>query len=333
MMDYGELLILDVGHGNCSIIKHGDTAIIIDAPGRPIISEVLEELKIKRIKAILISHADSDHLSGAIPILMNSERPVESIYVNPDKRNTDCWTEFRIAVHEARTKMSTNIITSLNSSNSTLTLNDTAVNVLFPNPEMCLATNNGTHIDGIKLNPNSMSAVISIEHLGERVCLLTADTNTHSLETMIAEDIDLKAPLLVFPHHGGHAGAGAENREFARNLVSTVQPRVVIFSIGRGLHGTPKPEIMKGAREALSHKQPYIACTQLSKHCCADAPKSTNQKINKNSDGIRKNSCCAGTIVFPLQKGGIDQLLENLTSHHQSFITSELPTPLCKRNH
>ena len=75
-MDCSELIILDVGHGNCSVVKHGTQAIIIDAPGKPIVARVLDELGITSIHALLISHADSDHLSGAIPILLNTDRPV-----------------------------------------------------------------------------------------------------------------------------------------------------------------------------------------------------------------------------------------------------------------
>lgn len=331
-MDCGELIILDVGHGNCAIIKHGDEAIIVDAPGRPVVAKVLDELKIKSIHALLISHADSDHLSGAIPILMNADRPVRQVYVNPDLRKTKSWRDFRIAAGDARKNQGTAIYPSIHINQpQTLKLFDTTLRILHPTPEMCLATNEGEHTDGVRLDPNSMSAVVLIEHNGESVCLLAADSGRHSLDAMLDEEKDLRAPVLVFPHHGGHTSVAADNKAFARDLVSAVQPKLVIFSLGRGSHGTPRPEIVAGTREAISIQKPYIACTQLSKNCAVAPPSQGDRKLVKHSEGLSKNHCCAGTIVFPLSDDGIEIMMGELSEHHGKFVTSELPKALCRR--
>ncbi|HGM6963942.1 MBL fold metallo-hydrolase [Pseudomonas aeruginosa] len=331
-MDCGELIILDVGHGNCTIIKHGDEAIIIDAPGRPVVAKVLDELKIKSVHALLLSHADSDHLSGAIPILMNPDRPVRQVYVNPDLRKTKSWFQFRIAAGDARKNRGTAIYPSLNIDQpQNLALSNTTLRILHPTPEMCLATNEGEHTDGVKLDPNSMSAVIIVEHNGESVCLLAADSGRHSLDMMLVEKIDLRAHVLVFPHHGGHLGGTADNRTFARDLVSAVQPKLVLFSLGRGSHGTPRPEIIAGTREAISTQPPYIACTQLSKNCSDALPSQANRKLVKHSEGFLKNQCCAGTLVFPLSDNGIEVMMGELSNHHGKFVASELPKALCRR--
>lgn len=330
-MAYSELIILDVGHGNCAIIKHGDEAIIIDAPGRPVVTKALDDLKIKSIHALLISHADSDHLSGAIPILMNPNRPVRLVYVNPDLRKTDSWHQFRIAAGDARRNQGTMVNSSLNVDNPyNLTLANTSLRILHPTPEMCLATNEGVHIDGIKLDANSMSAVVLVEQNGEGVCLLAADSGRHSLDIMLSEKRDLRAQVLVFPHHGGHTGT-VDNRAFAKDLVSAVQPKLILFSLGRGLHGTPRPEVISGAREAITAQTPYIACTQLSKNCAVTLPNQANRKLVKPSEGFSKNHCCAGTIVFPLSDDGVGIMMGELNEYHGKFVASELPKALCRR--
>ena len=57
MMTLPELIILDVGHGGCAILKDTNDAVIIDcAPGSTLI-ETLDHLKIREISSILISHA------------------------------------------------------------------------------------------------------------------------------------------------------------------------------------------------------------------------------------------------------------------------------------
>lgn len=327
-----ELIILDVGHGNCTIIKHGDEAIIIDAPGRPVVAKVLDELKIKSVRALLISHADSDHLSGAIPILMNPDRPVRQVYVNPDLRKTKSWHQFRIAAGDARKNQGTAVYPSLHVDQpQSLTLSNTTLRILHPTPEMCLATTGGEHTDGVRLDANSMSAVVLIEHNGEQVCLLAADSGRHSLNIMLSENRDLRAQVLVFPHHGGHTGIATDNRSFAKDLVTAVQPKLVLFSLGRGSHGTPRPEIVAGTREAVSAQQPYIACTQLSKSCADSLPSQADRKLVKHSEGFSKNHCCAGTIVLPLSDDGVEIMIGELNEHHGKFVVSELPKALCRR--
>lgn len=332
-MDCGELILVDVGHGNCAIIKHGTEAIIIDAPGRPIVAKVLDDLGITSIHALLISHADSDHLSGAIPILMNPLRPVKHVYVNPDDRDTSSWYQFRVAAADARKVRGTAVHASLNIDDpQNFSLSGTTLEVLHPSPEICLATNGGKHTDGITLDANSMSAVILVQHDGERICLLAADAGRHSLDLMIKDGTNLTAKVLVFPHHGGHVAGTKDSKTFAKDIVSSVQPQLVVFSLGRGVHATPRPEIISGVREAMSGNVPYIACTQISKNCSDAVPGPTARPLNKHSEGLAKNHCCAGTVVLPLKRGGADIVLNELNEHHGKFLTTEVPKALCRKN-
>lgn len=330
-MACSELIILDVGHGNCAIIKNGTDAVIIDAPGRPIVSRVLDELGITSVHALVVSHADSDHLSGTIPILLDPSRLVKAVYVNPDNRKTATWRQFRIAATEARKVRGTLVHTSLNLQDpGEISFSDTKLRVLSPTPEVCLATSDGIHIDGVRNDANTMSAVVLVEHAGENICLLAADSGYQSLENMIQEKANMKAQLLVFPHHGGNVGGASDNKAFAKRLIAAVEPEVVIFSIGRGSHGTPRPEIVSGVREGMSGRSPYIACTQLSKHCAATAPKS-GRLLNKHSEGLVKEACCAGTVTWHLAKDGLKIFTDELNRTHNTFVVNEVPDALCRR--
>jgi competence protein ComEC len=334
-MASSELIILDVGHGNCALIKHGSEAIIIDAPAKPIVARALDELGITSIHSLIISHADNDHLSGAIPLMMNDDRPIQHVYVNPDDRDSAAWHDFRTAVGTVRrSKRGITVHTSLNMEEpQELKINETTLTVLHPSPELCLATTAGVHTDGRRVNANYMSAVVLVEHDGERICLLAADSDKYSLDLMLEEKTNLRAPVLIFPHHGGRAGQNTDNREFAKQLVSAVQPSLVLFSLGRGSHGTPRAEIVLGVREAMAGTVPYIACTQLSRNCCNDSPpsKSPQRLLDKNSDGYAKDNCCAGTISIPLEKKGWETVISSLTMNHGSFVAKEVPGSLCRR--
>ena len=58
MMDSPELIILDVGHGNCALIRDANNVIVVDCPPGGTLAETIENLAIKEILHILISHSD-----------------------------------------------------------------------------------------------------------------------------------------------------------------------------------------------------------------------------------------------------------------------------------
>jgi competence protein ComEC len=332
-MASSELVILDVGHGNCAIVLHDKEAIVIDAPARPVVAQTLDELGVERIHALVVSHADSDHLSGAVPILLDERRPIGHVYVNGDGRTTESWTNFRRALATARklNNSKTAVHPSLSLSNSgEISLAGTTLHILHPQPEMCLAGTGGKDLTGFRVDANNMSAVVLVEHEGERICLLAADSDQRSLSCMIEEKLSLEAPVLVFPHHGGRSGR-RDHLAFARELVGLVKPDVVLFSLGRGAHGTPRPDIVDGVREAMTDRPPYVACTQLSANCADALPIRNAKDLNPRSDGFSKNACCAGTITIKLEQGGLAQLLRDLPLSHGQFVSNHLPKALCRR--
>jgi len=92
--------------------------------------------------------------------------------------------------------------------------------------------------------------------------LLPGDMDWVGLDNLLEACPQPNARVLVFPHHGGTPHGGRE-REFARTHVPGVKPELVLFSIGRGVHNTPRPEIVAGVRAAAPSA--HVMCTQLSK--------------------------------------------------------------------
>ena len=138
---------------------------------------------------------------------------------------------------------------------------------------------------------------------------------------------DVTAPILVFPHHGGRSGSGNVS-DFARELCNLVHPKTVVFSIGRGEHGTPQPDVVETIRQVIPDIR--IACTQLSAHCTTVLPASLPTHLaNKYARGREYGKCCAGTIV-------IDFLPKEVTvtpgtAQHQEYISQFRATALCMR--
>ena len=77
-----------------------------------------------------------------------------------------------------------------------------------------------------------MAVVLRVTLPGGRSILLCADQEYAGFRSLLDARADLRANILVYPHHGGLTGAGDEEA-FARELAEAVRPELVIFSHGR----------------------------------------------------------------------------------------------------
>jgi competence protein ComEC len=105
-----------------------------------------------------------------------------------------------------------------------------------------------------------------------------------------------------------------------------VHPEVVIFSIGRGQHNTPQPEVISGVRDAAP--MAHIACTELSARCAAATGSITEHLMALPARGRARNFCCAGTIQFQLDM--TPMLSAAWIAGHGAFIDGAAPTALCR---
>jgi len=327
MMDSPELIILDVGHGNCSIIRDINGVIIIDCPTGITLLETLEYLAIKEILYVLISHADADHIAGITTLLLQQNIRIHNVYVNPDaSKKTDAWLDFRRALKDAKERSEVEISKLTTSESGNFHIGSINLEILAPTYEFLLGGAGGTDIKGRRLNSNSVSAVIGIIHDNHKVAVLAGDIDNIGLENLLESISNYPADILVFPHHGGKPGSG-DSKTFAKEICSFIQPKLIIFSISRSHFGNPSPEIIDGLR--LSVPGAHILCTQLSQQCAANLPNSKPTHLNNlPARGSINNSCCGGTIVIK-----IDGNRTNYTemSLHKEFIISQVNSPLCQR--
>jgi len=330
MMSLPELIILDVGHGNCAILRDTNGVIIIDCPQGVTLIETLENLSIKEISHILISHADADHIAGIINLLSNETIKINNVHLNPDlSRETEIWRDLLIALKDARLRLGTVVYTELTTRKTgELNVGQVLVEILAPTPELALVGGVGRTVDERRLNPNSTSAVVGLVHDSHRVAILGADIDRVGLDQLLNERSELKADILVFPHHGGRPG-GADGRTFAQQLCDLVKPNLVIFSIGRGKFENPREEIVEGV--VTSVPKAHILCTQLSRNCADSVPDSEPPHLNAlpaRGRGRTSNSCCGGTVSIKI--AGNKTTYAAGIAGHQQFI-DQVSHPLCRR--
>src|SRR5580698_1144372 len=93
--------ILDVGHGNCTVLTD-DKVVVIDAGPGTTLLDFLEEEGINVVAVVLISHADEDHIKGLVSLLESQTVEVQLVRINSDgQRNSATWNDLMYVLDEA----------------------------------------------------------------------------------------------------------------------------------------------------------------------------------------------------------------------------------------
>ncbi|MEG4346170.1 MBL fold metallo-hydrolase [Microcoleus sp. A003_D6] len=329
MMSLPELIILDVGHGNCAILRDTNGVIIIDCAHGVTLIETLENLCIQEISHILISHADADHIAGIINLLSNETIKINNVHLNPDLlRKTEIWKDLITALTDAQQRFGTVLSSELTTTKTgQLNVGQVMVEILAPTPQLALVGGVGRTVDERRLNPNSTSAVIGLVHNTHRVAILGADIDQVGLDELLKERSELKADILVFPHHGGRPG-GADGKAFAQQLCDLVKPNLVVFSMGRGRFDNPREEIVEGVVSSVP--MAHILCTQLSNKCAGSVPDLDPRHLNTlPARGRTSNSCCGGTVSIKIAGNQTNYAAD--IAAHKEFIDYRVYNPVCRR--
>lgn len=322
-----ELRVLDVGHGNCALIL-SDLNCVIDCPGNTVLLDTLVEKGIKHIDVVLVSHADADHLVGITNILLSTDISVGALRANPNSERTSlAFRSFLVAVEDAIAR-GVDAQSSLTAeSPGTLSLGEVSLEVLSPGGASAFVGVGGADLSGNQITTNAASAVIKVIKGGVSKALLPGDMSFSTLQDLQRRGIDLSAEILIFPHHGGTPESGSAD-DFMKVLIGAVDPEIVIFSLGRGRYGTPRPEIVKAIREAKPTIR--IACTQLSKTCALDtAGLEFDHLDTAPANGKKANSCCAGSITFRLDS---DAHSHSGLARHNDWIGKFIAGSLCLKS-
>jgi competence protein ComEC len=322
--------ILDVGHGNSTIIKDEAGIVIIDAGTKSTLLEFLLEQGIEHIDTILISHADQDHIGGIVAILSSGKFGIGKIRLNTDSlKGTDAWDDLlyeldRMGVESGldfRPSLTINDIDEYN-------LTGYKIQILGPSNYLAAKGPGSRDRQGRKITTNSISAVIRIlDDKDIPILLLPGDIDEIGLDDLIEHKPDASTPILIFPHHGGLPGSRENIEGFTLRLSTLINPNTVIFSIERSdRYSTPRPEIITTLFNYS--KDIRIMCTELSGFCANRLPMASPTHLSGlSAQGYEDKKCCAGSII--IDSSLPDPIIPLLESHNK-FINSTAPTALCR---
>lgn len=320
------LCFLDVGHGNSTVLIAGDAhVVIIDVGRQSALSEFLSEQQITHVNSIYLSHADADHIGALVGMLATHQISIDRVFLNSDgSKHTQVWDDLVYELNAAHQAGSLQFEVGLVSGMAEELPGGVCLDVLGPSRYLAAKGPGSPHRSAPKIRTNSISVVISIAVAGTRLALLPGDLDGVGLRDLMDNCEDLRAPILIYPHHGGLPG-GMNPIEFANTLLTAVHPELVVFSIGRGHHATPNPDTVRVLRETLPNAR--IVCTQLSEHCSRRLPSQSPTHLSQSfALGRAGGACCGGTVVVPLDDIAAILPQPNL---HAEFIHAQVATALC----
>ncbi len=181
--------VLDVGHGQAILAQlPSGVNILFDAGslsisdvGTRVVTPFLRHSGIGKIDAVVIGHGDIDHING-LPEVKGDTR-INAIYASKaffeDNRQT--------------TKLLRNELQKIAEINNLpQKFGSSKIQVLWPIPD--IQENNS-------ISDNNKSAVTMIEYTGKRV-LICSDIEKFAQREILRLYPDLKADVLIMPHHG-----------------------------------------------------------------------------------------------------------------------------------
>ncbi len=221
---------VDVGQGDAIFIqfpKGGN--LLIDGgkieEGRKRLKPYLWRKGVKKIDVMVLTHPDSDHLGGLIPVLKGFR---VGMVLDPGLVHTSSFYKEFLELIDKK-----NIPYELISQGDKIN-GFSPVEIKVLHPGLPLLSGRGDF--------NNNSVVIVMEYQKVRF-LFTADVLREGEQRLMERNTDLEAQILKIPHHGGRSSAD-------RDFFKIVNPQIVIICCGlNNTYGHPHSETLEMLKE------------------------------------------------------------------------------------
>jgi competence protein ComEC len=218
-----EVVYFDVHQGDSSLLRLPEGDILIDGGGTPrgdfdmgikVIVPALRALGVKRLRAVIATHADSDHIEGLNAVL--AKVPTDIMLIGHDKATglDPFWDNLKTSAELSRTQVKEV------RRGETWRVGEAVIQFLSPSDEVSPED-----------NPNSV--VCTLEYQGHR-SLFLGDAPSE-IEAQIHPG---KLEVLKLAHHGSRFSSSEE-------LLDKTRPSIAIISSGaENTYGHPNAEVL-----------------------------------------------------------------------------------------
>lgn len=226
---------LDVGQGQAMLLHAAGASILLDGggsssprfdPGRDIVAPILLDNRPPRLSAVISSHPDLDHLGGLLHIIRHF--PVLHVFHNgrdAGGRHKEAWKNLR------EEKAAIELIAG-----NEIFLPESGLRLEILHPDEKKAA-------GKSWSGNDASLVLRLCRGMEGLVLFTGDAGLESLRHLVRQGANLRAKVLVAPHHGS-------NGSFLKEFYASVAPEIIIACCGfANRYGYPGAKLRAWAKD------------------------------------------------------------------------------------
>lgn len=214
---------IDVGCGDCILIKCDDKTALIDTGSFTFDSKAkyyLEHNEVKKLNLFVASHTDSDHIGDFSSIADTFE--IEELWIN----------EFCITESENRTGAEQDFFDKISEKN---------IKTVYPKVNECYSLGNAELyiISPSKMYDTQNDNSLVIKLVYDNVSFLfTGDAGEETEKQIISENTDIKSTVLKLSHHGSKS---ATTQEF----LDKVTPKYAIISAGDENKYLPNQDVVE----------------------------------------------------------------------------------------
>lgn len=214
---------LDVGQGDCTIIKSNESVMMIDTSTQNHslnIQEALKSLSIRKIDYLIITHQHDDHMGSAKDLIDNYQ--VDNIIMPKlSEINMVTTTSYENLLKSIVNNKVNAIPATVGES---FWLGDATVQILSPSKQ--------------DEDLNNMSVVLKVVY-GETSFIFQGDAEKPIEKQLLNSDFDLSADIIKLGHHGS-------NTSSTDKYLKAVNPKYAIISCGAdNSYGHPHDEVIE----------------------------------------------------------------------------------------
>ncbi|MBW2558012.1 MAG: DNA internalization-related competence protein ComEC/Rec2 [Deltaproteobacteria bacterium] len=233
--EYLEITFIDVGQGSSTLIKFpGGDVMLVDSGGfydrsfdlgKYVVAPYLWHEKIKKVDIMVLTHPDQDHVGGLPYIADNFE--IGELWSNGCKSKNESSRR----LNEIITKKAIQH-RIVDKDTPERIIGGTSITILNPAKS---TSGKGLHFPDSDYNDNGIVMKITF---GNKSILLPADISESAEAEIAASGADLKADILMAPHHGARTSSSLL-------FLKAVLPEMVVISCGPGnVFGFPSQDVL-----------------------------------------------------------------------------------------
>jgi competence protein ComEC len=209
------ITVLDVGQGDAVLLQVAEGAVLVDqGPPEADVAAQLEELGVRKLTAVVLTHPQRDHIGGAADVL---ERVEVGVVLDP--RIPAASEDHEAALAAARTR---DVPVVAARAGRSFEVGGLSVRILWPDGRAPPSE-----------DPN-LRAVVLVASYGQVDALLTADAEGEVTVPIRPPPVE----ILKVAHHGSAD-------PYLPELLELVRPRLALVSVGAGNdYGHPTSETM-----------------------------------------------------------------------------------------